>query len=76
MIIGSPLVLNMGLFLKKGRTGGIGIETYKGSPEIDFCAYPLWNNFGFFHNHLFLFPNNITANIDGYDYFFQYNFII
>ena len=64
-----------GNFFEKRTDGGIDIETYKGS-GINFSAYHLWNNFGFFHNHSFLFPNNITSNRDGYDYFFQYNFII
>jgi hypothetical protein len=47
-----------------------------GSPGVEFCAYHLWDNFGLFHSHSFLFPNNITTDIDGYDYLFKYNFIV
>ena len=47
-----------------------------GSPEVDLSGYFLWNNFGFFFNNSYLFPTKIMANMDGYDYFFQYNFII
>jgi hypothetical protein len=61
---------------EKRTDGGIDIETYLSSPGIDLSGYLLWNNFGFFFNNSFLFPNLITTNIDGYDYFFQYNFII
>jgi hypothetical protein len=63
-------------FFEKRTDGGIDIETYLGSPGLYFSAYHLWDSFGFFHNHSFIFPNNITTNIDGYDYFFKYNFMM
>lgn len=65
-----------GNFFEKRTDAGVDIKTYMGSPGLDFCVYHLWGNFGFFHNHSFLFPNNIISNIDRYDYFFQYNFIM
>jgi hypothetical protein len=65
-----------GNFFEDRTDGGTDIETYMGSPGLNFCAYHLWDNFGFFHSHSFLFPNKITSNIDGYDYLFKYNFII
>ena len=52
------------------------MDLISASIGLDFCAYHLWDNFGFFQNHSFLFPNNIIANRDEYHYFFQYNFII
>jgi hypothetical protein len=70
------LGFEFGNFFEKRTDGGIGIETYMGAPGLNFCAYALWNNVGFFHSHSFLFPNNIKTNVDGYDYFFQYNFIM
>jgi hypothetical protein len=65
-----------GNFFEKRTDGGVDIETYKGSPGFDFCAYHLWGNFGFFHNHSFLFPADVSSNIDGYKYYFQYNLLI
>ena len=65
-----------GSFFEKRTDGGVDIETYRGAPGLDFCAYHLWDNFGFFQNHSFLFPNTVSSNRDGYDYFFQYNCII
>jgi hypothetical protein len=65
-----------GNFFEKRTDDGINIETYMGSPGFNLGFFHLWDNFGFFHIHSFLFPNNISSNIDGYDYFFQYNFII
>jgi hypothetical protein len=65
-----------GNFFEKRTDGGVDIETYRGSPGFNLSGYHLWDNFGFFHNHSFLFPSNVSSNIDGYDYFFQYNFII
>lgn len=55
---------------------GIDIETYMGSPGVDLSGYYFWDNIGFFINNSFLFPNIVKTNIDVYDYFFQYNFII
>jgi hypothetical protein len=63
-----------GNFFEKRTDGGVDIETYLGAPGLDFSTYHLWGNFGFFQDHSFLFPNNITSNIDGYNYFFQYSF--
>jgi hypothetical protein len=65
-----------GNFFENRTDGGVGIETVLSSPGLDFIAYHLWDNFGFFQNHSFLFPNNVKTNIAGYDYFFQYNFIM
>jgi hypothetical protein len=65
-----------GNFFEKRTDGGVALETYRGAPGLDFCVYHLWDTFGFFQNHSFLFPNNIVSNRDGYDYFFQYNFIM
>jgi hypothetical protein len=65
-----------GNFFEKRTDGGVDIETYRGSPGVDFCAYHLWGNFGFFHNHSFLFPANFSSNVNGYNYYFQYNLII
>jgi hypothetical protein len=56
--------------------GGIDIETYIGSPGFELAGYFFWNDVGFFFNNSFLFPKSVTANIDAYDYFFHYNFII
>jgi hypothetical protein len=64
-----------GNFFEKRTEGGVDIETYRGSPGFNFSGYHLWDNFGFFHSHSFLFPTNISSNIEGYDYFFQYNVI-
>ena len=64
-----------GNFFEKRTDGGVDIETYRGSPGFNFSGYHLWDNFGFFHSHSFLLPTNISSNIEGYDYFFQYNFI-
>jgi hypothetical protein len=65
-----------GNFFEKRRDSGVDLETYLGSPGLNFSGYHLWNKFGFFHNHSFLFPVKISSNIDGYDYFFEYNCII
>jgi hypothetical protein len=65
-----------GNFFEKRTDGGTDIETYIGSPGVDLSGYFLWNKFGFFFNTSYLFPTTVTANIDGYDYFFQFNFII
>jgi hypothetical protein len=65
-----------GNFFEKRTNSGTNFETYMGSPGLDLNFFHLWNNFGFYHTHQFLFPSHIQSNIDGYDYFFQYNFII
>lgn len=80
MLFSSENRLSMGFeygsFFENRTDDGIGIETYRGSPGINFSAYHLWENFGFFHSHSFLFPNKVSTNIDGYEYFFEYNLVI
>ena len=65
-----------GNFFEKRTDVGTNIETYMGSPGLNLSFYHFWNKFGFFHINSFLFPDNVKTNIDGYDYFFQYIFMI
>jgi hypothetical protein len=65
-----------GNFFEKRNDNGTDIKTYMGSPGLNMSFYHFWGNMGFFHINSFLFPSNIRTNIDGYDYFFQYIFII
>jgi hypothetical protein len=65
-----------GNFWENRTDDGIDFKTYISSPGIALSSFHFWDNFGFFFNNSFLFPNNIETNIDGYDYGFMYNFII
>ncbi|GMO14646.1 MAG: hypothetical protein Pg6A_00280 [Termitinemataceae bacterium] len=65
-----------GNFFEKRTDGGVDIETYIGSPGFNFSGYHLWNDFGFFHSHSFLFPAKVLSNRDGYKYIFEYGFTI
>jgi len=65
-----------GNFFEKSTDNGIDDEKYVGAPGLDLHFYHLWDNLGFFHHHSFLFPNNVSSNVGGYDYFFRYNFIV
>jgi hypothetical protein len=64
-----------GNFFEKRTDGGVDLETRIGSPGFDLSLYHFWDNFGFFQNHVFLFPSTVTTNVDGYDYFFSYRLI-
>ena len=68
--------IEYGFFFEKKTDAGIDIETEMGSFGLDLSFYHFWDNFGLFHINSFLFPTYIKSNPDGYDYFFQYNFII
>jgi hypothetical protein len=65
-----------GNFFERRTDAGIDLDTYMGSPGLELSFYHFWDNLGFFHINSFLFPSNIKTNIVGYDYFFQYIFII
>jgi hypothetical protein len=65
-----------GNFFEKRTDAGIDFDIYMGSPGIELSFYHFWDNMGFFHTNSFLFPSYIRTNVDGYDYFFQYIFMI
>jgi hypothetical protein len=52
------------------------VETYIGSPEFDISSFQFWENFGFFIDLSFSFPNTVDVNVDGYNYTFQFGFIV
>jgi hypothetical protein len=65
-----------GNFFERRTDAGIDIETYMGSPGLELSFYHFWDDMGFFQINSFLFPSNIRTNVDGYDYFFQFVFMI
>jgi hypothetical protein len=65
-----------GNFFEKRTDAGIDFDIYMGSPGLELSFYHFWDNMGFFHTNSVLFPSNIRINVDGYDYFFQYIFMI
>jgi hypothetical protein len=65
-----------GNFFEKSTDGGVKINQYIGSPGLDLNFYHLWDNLGFFHHYSFQFPNTVSSNVDGYEYFFRFNFMM
>jgi hypothetical protein len=65
-----------GNFFDTRTDEGADIETCMRSPGLNLSLYHLWDNIGFFYNFSFLFPNNVNSNINGYEYFFLFNFIV
>jgi len=65
-----------GNFFENSTDSGIDNKKYIGSPGLDLNFYHLWDNMGFFHNYSFLFPNTVSSNVDGYEYFFRFNFMM
>jgi hypothetical protein len=65
-----------GNFFEKSTDDGVNIKQYLGAPGLDLNFYHLWDNMGFFHHYSFLFPNTVSSNVDGYEYFFRFNFMM
>ena len=65
-----------GNFFEKETVSANTVNSYIGAPGLDIDNFQMWNDFGFFINISFLFPNNVNIDDDAYNYIFQLGYII
>jgi hypothetical protein len=65
-----------GNYFEKTDVENQTVETYIGSPGFDIGSFQFWDNFGFFIDLSFSFPNTVDVNVDGYNYTFQFGFMV